>query len=198
MTAGERRRSVLVLGRSQLLLDEIVTALREAGYTALATSDFSGGLTGRLDVRELDLIVFGRQVPPDREAGLKEEIRAASPRVIFLEGVAGIPGLVVNQVRGAFADGRQDPAHAPAYAPGRRVIQLPLAEPADVTVTLWWRVPSTPPHLKSGSLVLCHGPFASGDHAIPVPGHIFTQSRLAFATVRVDAAIYTLTLTADR
>jgi hypothetical protein len=40
MTAGPRQRSVLVIGVSQRILDDIVVALRDLGYTAQATTDF--------------------------------------------------------------------------------------------------------------------------------------------------------------
>jgi hypothetical protein len=103
MTTGNPQRSVLVFGKSQLILDDIVAALHDVGYTALATNDFFSDITGQFDVTGIDLVVFGRQVPPDRQAELKEEIGAINSRVIFLEGVGGIPGLVINRVQGAFA-----------------------------------------------------------------------------------------------
>jgi hypothetical protein len=40
------------------------------------------------------------------------EIGAINPRVIFVDGLAGIPGLIVNQVQGAFAAHDQDPTAA--------------------------------------------------------------------------------------
>ena len=85
MTIGHPHQSVLVLGKSQLILDNIVAALRDAGYTALATNDFCSEITGQFDITEIDLVVFGRQVPSDRKAELKEEIGAINSRVIFLE-----------------------------------------------------------------------------------------------------------------
>ena len=70
-------------------------------------------------------------MPSDRKAELKEQIGATNPRVIFLDSLAGIPGLIASQVQEAFTVDRQDPAHAPAYAPGDRSIRLP---------TLTWRL----------------------------------------------------------
>jgi hypothetical protein len=83
------------------------------------------------------------------------------------------------------------------------VIRLALANPADVTVTIWWRIPSVPPDLKSDSLVLLDDRLASGDHAIPAPERIFLQpeavddsrvrflpSQSAFSTVQAEVAIY--------
>ena len=113
MTTDNAQRSVLLIGKSQLVLDESVAGLRDLGYKAEATNDFAD-ITGRIDARTLDLIVFGGQVPPDRKVELTEEIGAIKPQVIFVQGLAGIPGLIINQVQGAFASDHQDPTRAPA------------------------------------------------------------------------------------
>ena len=63
MTSDHARRSVLLIGKSQLVLDDTVAGLRDLGHTAEATNDFSD-VTGRFDVGTIDLIVFGGQVPP--------------------------------------------------------------------------------------------------------------------------------------
>ena len=136
MTTGNAQQSVLVFGRSQLVLDNTVAGLRDLGYTAQATNDFFSDITGRFDFTEINLVVLGTQVSPDRQAELKEEIGAINPRTIFIEALAGIPGLIINQVKGAFAVGHQDPAQAPTYAPDDRSIRLTLANPADVRVTV--------------------------------------------------------------
>lgn len=207
MTTGNPKRSVLVFGKSQLVLDDTVTGLRDLGYTAQATTDFFSDITG-----QFDLVVLGTQVPPDRNTELKEQIAAINPRVIFVESLAGIPGLIISQVQGAFAAAHQDPAHAPAYTPGDRSIRLTLADPADVKVTVWWRTSIVPPDPKSDSLVLLDDRLASGDHTIPVPEHIFSPPQgavgdprvrfippqSAFATVQVDGATYNFSITADQ
>ena len=191
MTTDNAERSALLIGKSQLVLDESVAGLRDLGYTAEATTDFSD-ITGRFDVKEIDLVVFGGQVPPDRKAELRDEIGAINPEVIFVQGLAGIPGLIVNQVQGAFTANHQDPARAPTYTPDDRSIRLTLADPADVKVTLWWQTAFVPPDPKSDSLLLLDDELAGGDHAIPVPDHV--PPKAAFATVEIDAAIYAFRL----
>jgi hypothetical protein len=62
MTSDKAHRRVLLIGKSQLVLDESVAGLRDLGYKAEATNDFTD-ITGRFDVKELDLVVFGGQVP---------------------------------------------------------------------------------------------------------------------------------------
>lgn len=207
MTTGNLKRSVLVFGKSQLVLDDAVAGLRDLGYTAQATTDFSSDITGRPD-----LVVLGTQVPADRSAELREQARAANPRVIFVESLAGIPGLIISQVQGAFAAAHQDPAHAPACTPGDRSIRLTLADPADVKVTVWWRTSIVPPDPKSDSLILLDDRLGSGDHTIPVPDHIFSPPQgaagdprvrfvppqSAFATVQVGAAIYNFSIPAGQ
>jgi hypothetical protein len=191
MTTDNAQRSVLLIGKSQLVLDESVAGLRDLGYRAEATNDFSD-ITGRFDVNAIDLVVFGGQVPADRKAELTEEFAAINPGVIFVQGLAGIPGLIINQVRGAFAAGQQDTTHAATYAPDERSIRLTLSGPADVKVTVWWQTAFVPPDPKSDSLLLLHDTLAGGDHAIPVPDHV--PPKAAFATVEIDAAIYAFSI----
>jgi hypothetical protein len=194
MTTDNAQRSVLLIGKSQLVLDDSVAGLRDLGYKAEATNDFAD-ITGRFDARKLDLIVFGGQVPPDRKAELREEIRAINPQVIFVQGLAGIPGLIINQVQGAFGSEHQDPTGAPAHTPDERSIPLTLASPADVKVTVWWQTSFVPPDPKSDSLLLLDDRLAGGDYAVPLPDHV--PPRAAFATVKIDAAIYAFSIATE-
>src|ERR671924_1268925 len=133
MATEKRRRSALLIGKSQRVLDDAVAGLRDLGYQAHGTNDFSD-ITGRFDVANFDVVVFGGQVPPDRKAELREEIGAINPQVIFVQGLAGIPGLIVNQIQGAFTAHLQDPTRAPTYTPDDRSIRVTLAEPVAVKV----------------------------------------------------------------
>jgi hypothetical protein len=194
MTADSPQRSVLLIGKSQLVLDESVAGLYELGYEAEGTNDFTD-ITRRFDVQEIDLVVFGGQVPPDRKAELREEIGALNPRVIFVQGLAGIPGLIINQVRGALTVDQQQATRPPTYRPDDRSIRVTLSEPTDVKVTAWWQTAFVPPDPKSDSLLLLDDELASGDHAIPVPDHV--PPKAAFATVEIGAAIYAFSLAAS-
>jgi hypothetical protein len=185
------QRSVLLIGKSQRVLDDAVAGLRDLGYKADGTNDFSD-ITGRFDVAEIDLVVFGGQVPPDRKAELQEQIGGVNPQVTFVQGLAGIPGLIVNQVQGAVTADHRDPARAPTYTPDDRSIRVSLAQPADVNVSVWWQTSFVPPDPRSDSLVLLDGHLAGGDHTVAVPDQVPAQA--AFATVRVDAAIYAFSI----
>jgi hypothetical protein len=144
MATDGPRRSVLLIGKSQLVLDGALAGLRDLGYKAEATNDFAD-ITARFDAREIDLVVFGGQVPPDLKAELREEFSAINPRVIFVQGLAGIPGLIINQVQRAFARDHQELVRAPTFAPDERSIGLTLPGPAEVKVTIWWQTSYVPP-----------------------------------------------------
>jgi hypothetical protein len=191
MTTDNAERSVLLIGKSQLVPRRLGRRLRDLGYKAEATNDFVD-ITGRFDARKLDLIVFGGQVPLDRKAELTVAIGAINPQVIFVQGLAGIPGLIINQLQGAFASDRQDPTGAPAYALRERSIRLTLASPANVKVTAWWQTSFVPPDPKSDSLVLLDDRLAGGDYAVPLPDQV--PAKAAFATVKIDAAIYAFSI----
>ena len=195
MTTDTTQRSVLLIGKSQRVLDDSVAGLRDRGYKAEATNDFTD-VTSRFDARKLDLVVFGGQVPPDRKAELKEEIGTINPEVVFVQGLSGIPGLIINQVQGALAAGHQDPTRAPTYTPHPRSIRLTLADSADVNVTVWWGTSFVPPDPKSESLVLLDDRLAGGDHTIPIPDHI--PPKAAFATVQVDTATYAFSIATEQ
>lgn len=195
MATNHPQRSVLLIGKSQLVLDESVTGLRNLGYHAEATNDFSD-ITPRFDVKKIDLVVFGGQVPPDRKADLEEEIEAINPEIIFVQGLAGIPGLIINQIQGAFTAQQRDNTPAPTYDLDDRSIRLNLAEPAEVHVIVWWHTDFVPPDPKSDSLVLLDKHLAEGDHTIPVPDHIPPSA--AFATVQLDTAIYTFSIATNQ
>src|ERR671923_530651 len=195
MTTGNAQRSVLLIGKSQLVLDESVAGLGELGYRAEATNDFTD-VTGRFDVAKIGVVVFGGQVPPDRKAELREEIGAINPRVIFVQGLAGIPGLIVNQVQGALTANQQDPTRAPAHTPDGRSIRLTLSDPAEVKVTVWWQTSFVPPDPRSDSLVLLDDRLPGGDHTIPLPDQV--PPKAAFATVKVDAAVYAFSIATEQ
>jgi hypothetical protein len=195
MATDNPQRSVLLIGKSQLVLDDALAGLRDLGYKAEGTNDFAD-VTARFDAREIDLVVFGGQVPPDLKAELREAISAINPRVIFVQGLAGIPGLIINQVQGAFARDHQETARAPTFTPYERSIKLTLAGPADVKVTLWWQTSFVPPDPKSDSLLLQDDRLAAGDHALTVPDLV--PPKAAFATVQVDAAIYAFSIATEQ
>jgi hypothetical protein len=195
MATDNPQRNVLLIGKSQLVLDDALAGLRDLGYKAEGTNDFAD-VMARFDAREIDLVVFGGQVLPDLKAELREAISAINPRAIFVQGLAGIPGLIINQVQGAFARDHQEPVQAATVTPYEQSIKLTLPGPACVKVTVWWQTSFVPPDPKSDSLLLLSDRLAAGDHAVTVPDLV--PPRAAFATVQVDAAIYVFSIATEQ
>jgi hypothetical protein len=206
MTTTNPRRSVLLLGASQRVLDECVAAVRDLGYTADGTTDFLSDITARFDVTNIDLVSLGGLVPPDRKAELRKQLSAINPNVIVINALAGIAGLIAGQVQEAFTAVLQDSAQSPSYSPGDRSIRFTLTDPAAVKVTVWWRTSLIPPDPKSDSLVLLDELLPRGEHAIPVPAHIPPQAETPsgprqapwFATVQAGPATYNFSIPAGQ
>jgi hypothetical protein len=183
--------SVLVIGRSQRVLDDAAAGLRALGYSAEATNDFSP-ITGRFDPKQLDLVVFGGQVPPDRKAELRTEVTAANPQVMFVQGLAGIPGLIADQVQQALGGEHLIPGQAPMFDATRRAIVLSLFAPLDVAVTAYWVTEVIPPDPKSDSRVLFDNRLPAGEHTFALPDDVNLDA--AFATVRAGDARWSFRL----
>jgi hypothetical protein len=195
MTTDETQRGVLLIGKSQRVLEDSVAGLRELGYDAHATNDLAD-VTDRFDVRALSVVVFGGQVPPDLKAALQEEMGTINPRITFVQGLSGIPGLLVNQVQAAFATNPPGPTTAPTFVRDERSILLTLTDPAEVNVTVWWGTSFVPPDPRSDSLVLLDDRLAPGEHAVRMPDHI--PAKVVFATVHVAAAIYAFSVSTEQ
>ena len=53
MATNSPQRSVLLIGKSQLVLDDAIAGLRDLGHNAEATNDFTD-VTTRFDLNEID------------------------------------------------------------------------------------------------------------------------------------------------
>jgi hypothetical protein len=192
MTTTDRRHSVLVIGRSQAVLDTTVELLSDRGYTAQATNDFEA-ITDQADPRMLDVVVLGGQVAPAKKAEMREQISAVNPAVEFIQGLSGIPGLIADQVTGALAAEQTIPGQAPVYDSATKAIALSLYASLEVTVTVYWITELIPPDPKSDSLVLHDGPLPAGDRRFEIPDAVSLEPA-AFATVRAGGAIWSFRL----
>src|SRR5215471_17376743 len=167
--AANRPARILVIGRSESVLSEAVTILREKGYAAGATNEFDRTLD-LFDAGQLDLVVFGGMVPPDTKEHLREQISARNPAVAFVQGYAGIPGLIAAQVEAALSDGTAAPTAPATYDAPSRSIGITLDGPQDVTVIAWWATSFVPPEPKSTSRVILDTELPAGSHTIAIPG----------------------------
>ncbi|MFG1804915.1 hypothetical protein [Streptomyces sp. NPDC049040] len=191
-TPAEEPARVLVVGRSPSVLFAAVDILRAKGYTADATNQFDRVLDD-YDAAALDLLVFGGMVPADIKEHLRGEMSARNPRISFVQGLAGIPGVIAAQVE-AFASGREPgPGGAEiAYDAARRCVRVTLDERAHVTVEALWGTSFTPPEPKSTSQRICDGTLEPGHHVIQLPGQV--PSEASFATVTVDRVVRVFTV----
>src|SRR5215475_15824890 len=178
---------ILVIGRSETVLSEAVTILRDKGYAAGATNEFDRTLD-LFDAGQLDLVVFGGMVPPDTKEHLREQISARNPAVTFVQGYAGIPGLIAAQAEAALRDRTARPAAAATYDAQSRSIAISLDRPQVVTVTAWWATSFVPPEPKSTSRVILDEELPAGAHTIAIPDEVPGQA--SFATVSIGPSVH--------
>jgi len=185
--AANRPAQILVIGRSETVLSEVVTILRAEGYAAGATNEFDRTLD-LFDAGQLDLVVFGGMVPPDTKQHLREQISARNPAAAFVQGYAGIPGLIAAQVQAALNDGTTGPAASVTYDARSRSIGISLNEPQDITVIAWWATSFVPPEPKSTSRVILDEELPAGAHTIAIPDEVPAQA--SFATVSIGPSVH--------
>ncbi|MCW2983091.1 MAG: hypothetical protein JWR63_661 [Conexibacter sp.] len=186
-------KSVLIAGRSPEVLDTALVLLSERGYRAQVTREFDD-ITARFDAAELDIVVFGGQVTPDQKAAMRSALVEANPDLEFLQGLAGIPGLIADQVDAAVAGETLIAGQAPTYDAAERTIKLVLFAPLEIKVIVYWVTELVPPNPKSASAVLADATLASGEHSVAIPESVVLDA--AFATVRAGDAWWSFRLTA--
>ena len=185
--AADRPARILAIGRSESVLSELVTILREKGHAAGATNEFDRALD-LFDAGRLDLVVFGGMVPPETRERLREQISARNPAVAFVQGYAGIPGLVAAQAEAALGAGAPGPAAPVTYDARSRSIGISLDRPQRVTVTAWWHTSFAPPEPESTSRVILDEELPAGAHTIAIPDEVPGQA--SFATVSIGPSVH--------
>ncbi|TDW21775.1 hypothetical protein [Kribbella kalugense] len=175
---------ILIIGRSPSVILDAADILRNKGFRADATNQFDEVLT-EYDATDFDVVLFGGMVPADTKRQLRDEISKVNDHVTFVQGLAGIAGLIAAQVEGigSTADG---------VAYENRTVQLTLKEPAEVVVEAFWGTSFTPPEPKSASMRVIETRFDAGEHVIPLPDEIPTVA--SFVTVSVGSAVYAFTV----
>src|SRR5215469_8396474 len=121
---------ILVVGRSPSVLTGTVKILRSKGYSADATNQFDHVLDD-YDARHISIVVFGGMVPADTKQYLRQQIGERNADVTFVQGLAGIAGLIAAQVEGVITAGEPDDSHA-AYDQEQRSLHLTLHKAAHV------------------------------------------------------------------
>jgi hypothetical protein len=181
---------ILIVGRSPSVLVETVEILRSKGFLADATNQFDRVLDD-YDVTNLDILVFGGMVPPDTKHHLREQVGARNPDVTFVQGLAGIAGLIAAQVEGV-ARGDTANESVVSYDTERRLLQLSLDDSAHVTIDAYWATSFTPPEPKSTSMQVFDTELDKGSHIVPLPAGV--PSEASFVTVAVGTTVHALTV----
>jgi hypothetical protein len=186
ITGTER---ILVIGRSPSVILDAADILRSKGFRADATNQFDEVLT-EYDATDLDVVVFGGMVPPNTKRFLKEEISKVNGHVTFVQGLAGIAGLIAAQVESVTSTAGDH--NGIAYDTTKRSVQLTLQEPAQVVVEAWWATSFTPPEPMSTSLRVIDSHFDSGEYSVPLPAEVPPVA--SFVTVSVGTAVRAFTV----
>lgn len=181
---------VLVVGRSPSVLVATVDILRVKGYAADATNQFDRVLDD-YDVTNLDVLVFGGMVPADTKQQLRGDISARNPRVTFVQGLAGIAGLIAAQVQAATSAEALDGGDV-TYDEEQRSVRLTLNDSAPVTVEAWWGTSFVPPEPKSASMHVFDGHLDAGSHLIPLPDQVPSEASFVGVTVGSFARVFTV------
>jgi hypothetical protein len=181
---------VLIIGRSENVLSETVQILRRSGQAAGATNEFAD-VMDLFDVTGVDIVVFGGMVPPDTKELLRQQISGRNPALTFIQGLAGIAGLIAAQVQASIAgDAKAQTGLAVTYDPRTRIVHVHLDRSEDVQVAAWWHTSFTPPEPRSTSLVLADARLPAGQHAVPLPDEVPSQA--SFVTVTAGDAVQAL------
>jgi hypothetical protein len=186
-TIGPER--VLVIGRSPTVILDAADILRSKGFHADATNRFDEVLA-EYDAATINVVVFGGMVPPGTKQYLREEISKVNSHVTFVQGLAGIAGLIAAQVEGVTSPAGDD--NGVAYDTTTRTVRLTLEEPARVVVEAWWATSFTPPEPASTSMRVIDSHFDSGEHVISLPAEVPPVA--SFVTVSVGPAIRAFTV----
>jgi hypothetical protein len=178
---------VLIIGRSENVLSEAVQILRGEGHAAGASNDFAN-VMDLFDMTAADVVVFGGMVPPDTKELLRQQISDRNPVMTFIQGFAGIAGVIAAQVQAART--AANTGLAVTYDPQTRTVDLHLDRPENVRVVAWWGTSFTPPEPRSTSLVLVDTGLPAGQHTVTLPGEIPSQA--SFVTVTAGDAVRAL------
>jgi hypothetical protein len=189
--ATSRPERILVIGRSPGVILDAAGILRSKGFRADATNQFDQVLT-QYDTANIDVVVFGGMVPPTAKQYLTKEISKVNGHVAFVQGLAGIAGLIAAQVEGVTSGAADGNGDGVAYDTANRAVQLTLPEPAQVVVEAWWATSFTPPEPASTSMRVIDSRFDQGEYVIPLPAEVPPVA--SFVTVSVGPAVRAFTV----
>ena len=180
---------VLIVGRSPSVLLEAVELLRARGFQAEATNQFDRVLDD-YDMGEIDIVVFGGMVPAETKESLRAEISYRNPAVTFVQGLAGIAGVIAAQIESMT---RGEPVATDiTYDDAGRILRVGLAASAHVAVEAYWITSFASGEPASTSMRLTDGRLAAGIHDLAVPDRVPSDG--SFVAVTVDSQVHVLAI----
>lgn len=189
-----KQNNILIIGKSPAALDAMQSMLKQKGYKVETTDNFED-IPSRYKLEDFDLITMGGKVPPETKAAIMQVATERKNAMRFVQGMAAIPGLVVDQIEGELAANLRDPNQAPAFQADTCTFTLSLSEPTLVLITIWWQTTFVPPNSGSDSRALRNETLPAGTSTITVPSDIPMDS--SFASVRVGDAVYCFRLSTE-
>jgi CheY-like chemotaxis protein len=124
----------LIIGKSPAALEGMSSLLQEQGYEVETTNDFNN-IAGRFDLKQFDLITTGGQVPPEARVRIRNDALKLKPGMRFVQGMAAISGLVVDQIKGELTVQGQNAEQIPVYDPANRMFTFTTANAVSVKIT---------------------------------------------------------------
>ncbi len=172
---------VLLVGKRVRVLDELRAALRAAGMTVHAETDFDR-LTTAIDGTSVDILTIGRKFSGSRSERVISALRAQNPDLRVVQALAPIPELVVAQVQEAATTPPPDVriVGAAAYERGDNSIVLILRRTANIDVSLY----RLDPMYRVHRLDAFTGPLSGGRQRLPLGRRVGRGER--FLVVRAD------------
>jgi hypothetical protein len=128
---------VLLVGKRVRVLDELGSALRQAGMVVREETDLERVRSG-VDGSSVDIVALGRTLSSAKRDRMITSLRAQNPSLRVVQGMAPIPSLVVAQIQEVVTASNRDIriVGAAAYDNSDNSIVLILRRAAHVDVTL--------------------------------------------------------------
>lgn len=134
------QKRVLLIGKRQNVLTKLATALTKEGFAVQWTSDIE-----RADkvfgARNFDMIAFGRGVTPDQKAHFRAFFSGQNPAIRFVDGLAPIIPLLVDQIKQAFVELPPDEQRLTGFTyetTGGLKLHFALKEICEVNIKLYY------------------------------------------------------------
>jgi len=178
------KKTILLIGRRKALLRKLASALDEAGYPAEWTNDMENS-SQKFDGSRFSLVAFGRGVSEVNKQVQKKNFSHQNQVMLFVDGLAPIIPLLVDQVNNCFYQhsGKTKPVSAARVESGDKlVLYISLSENSEVEVRIYildFLFRSHEHHLLKKS-------FLKGDHRLEVDQSSISRQRRKFIVVKAN------------